>query len=355
MDAQEYDAQNLLDADWKPKEGRFFADFDYKFSNSCIAPSHNAVPASATKGKKIRKSAEKVDINATESDGTDGTIIAPLSSPPAMFSRQFPTKLKDFVIGDRVDAVDQKCMWYSGTVVDVYNIALADIRKYAYKKYPRKPLQPSSPYGASKSGKRSNSVGSNNTSSTGKPVFVTSGPHVRIHFDNFSPIWDEWYDQQDFDDGCILPIYSKSARKIKVLNFQVIQRIVAPFITDEDDFSDDGQTDDGDDDPTKLTLSSASSTALSSRLTTNKKQKNFIADKTVGMPRENYQEADGQTEESSGANLPEGSKKSSKGEFRIEVLDCPLLVQCESYRSTQHLYNLIAEQITRHYTAGTCP
>jgi hypothetical protein len=259
-------------------------------------------------------------------------------------------------------------MWYSATIVDVYDIAMADIRKYGYKKYPRK--VPADLFNNKYS--KSKSKSKYQPHDTSKPVNVTSGYSVRIHFDNFSCVWDEWYDQHDFEYGSIAPIYSKSQRKVKILNFHVIQRVLAPLLLDEDDLSDNEEEEEEmtTNTQSKYSVPSIKNSIASSQKRLPKKSSQSSKDSRTAKSalslnsstHSNQDNGNGDTSRASekvGSNAAasassaqDGSQLTKKTEYRIEILDSPLLIQCESYRSTQHLHNIISEQIVRYYTAG---
>ena len=346
VDDTEYDASQLPSLEWRPLEGKFFSDFDFNYSNSCI----NTTSSHSNSVSKVKKSRKLVAEHGSSS-GTSSTFA---DRESGVFNRTFPAHVKDFSIGDRVDAMDHKCMWYSSTVVDVYDIAMVDIRKYGYKKYPRK--VPADRLNSKYSKSKSKYL----PQDTSKPVYVTSGYSVRIHFDNFSSNWDEWFDQNDFENGCIAPIYSKSQRKVKILNFHVIQRVLAPLIFEEDDLSDNEE-----EDMTNI-QSKYSVPSVKNSLTSNQKplppkksqsSKESRASKSAFSLNSSHSNrdnvVDSRASEREGSNAAGSAQDgSSKTEYRIEVLDSPLLIQCESYRSTQHLYNIISEQIVRYYTAG---
>ena len=351
VDNIEYNASQLQSIDWRPSEGNFFADYDFNYSNSCINSSGLSQNSSTTtKSKKNRKLVAESGNNSVSSS----TVGEGESSS---FRKTFPAHVKDFSIGDRIDAVDHKSMWYSGTIVDVYNIAMVDVRKYGYKKYPRKISMERSSINHSKSKSK------NQPQDTSKPVYVTSGYSVRIHFDYFSSIWDEWYDQQDFENGCIAPIYSKTNRKVKILNFQIVQRIIAPYILEEDDLSEEEE-----EEMTNV-HSKVSMLSVKSSITSGQKlpSKNSLSSKDKSknaksaaplVSSHSYRVNDGSiASERQGTtatgSVHDGSQTSTKTEYRIEILDSPLLIQCESYRTTQHLYNIITEQIVRYYTPGS--
>jgi len=272
-------------------------------------------------------------------------------------------------VGDRVDAADRKSMWYSGTVVDKYKISLSDVRKYSLKKYIRRPTPSSG---------RKETKGNRDYS---KPLFITSGVSIRIHFDTFSYFWDEWFDQQDLDDGFIAPIYTKTQRKVKMMTFYIIQRILAPVIPDEEDESDEEEEEDEEQIASKsfyphlktsnqsITNSVSAATSVTESITSgNSNSKNskdlhlassvslnskkasispkIVSSVTFTEARRFESDTSIKTGSVSGSN-----KNEDKLEYRIEVLETPLVIQCESYRSTQHLYNHITEQVMRYYSA----
>jgi len=165
-----------------------------------------------------------------------------------------------------------------------------------------------------------------------------------------------------------------------MLTFYVIQRVLAPVILEEDDVSDQEEEEDEEQITSKLfhpplktannstansfstatsmsesdshsfaknskVLQLATSASLESKKasTTN----NIASSLTFTEARRFESDASIKTGSISGSN-----KNEDKVEYRIEVLETPLVIQCESYRSTQHFYNHIKEQVMRFYTEG---
>ncbi len=129
---------------------------------------------------------------------------------------------------------------------------------------------------------------------------LAPGTHLRVHFDNFSSIWDEWYDQRDYERGFIFPVYSKAQRKLKIFDLQVVQRRLLP----------------ADDTPPQSPRT--------------------CSDANPPIPASS--EGDDDTSTASGV--------------RLDVFDVPIVVQSESYRSLAHVYKHIVEQMTRFMTPG---
>jgi hypothetical protein len=84
----------------------------------------------------------------------------------------WPGSLEGLVEGSRVDALDYQHQWFVGSVVRVD---------------PRGP----------------------------------TGRRVMVHFDRFSPKWDEWYDEEAFKAGRIAPAYTHTTRRRKLVELEV--------------------------------------------------------------------------------------------------------------------------------------
>lgn len=84
--------------------------------------------------------------------------------------------VNDLRVGMRVDAADHRNQWFTGSIVDI------------------------------------------------KPASDEHKAGVWVHFDHFSSKWDEMYTEQDIKSKRLLPAYSRTSRKIKVLDLQVIHR-----------------------------------------------------------------------------------------------------------------------------------
>lgn len=114
----------------------------------------------------------------------------------------WPERLSDFRVGMRVDAMDMRGQWFAGCVEEVRMFSpLRDDSKSSFFPKARSYDHDASP---------------------------SSNPaeecYVRIHFDNFSPLWDEWISEEDFLKGRISRVYSHSERKIKLLEISVVHR-----------------------------------------------------------------------------------------------------------------------------------
>lgn len=114
-------------------------------------------------------------------------------SDPLVFAKQisrrmWPKSAKDFMIGLRVDAQDQRGNWFSGSVVKVFD-----------------------------------DVADGGDTDTGNKVQIET-KKVSVHFDNFSPKWDETYSIDDFEEGKIKPLFSHATPKTKPTELLVYHR-----------------------------------------------------------------------------------------------------------------------------------
>lgn len=148
-------------------------------------------------------------------------------------SSLFPTKLNEFQLYDRLDALDSKGNWYSGCILEILEVSnpvdflkqfprsksLKGVTSKETKKSPLKNLLNRSSSSSNPAINPSNEQIQRNSPPNPADCFV-----IRVHFDNFSAIWDEFYSQNDLSLGNLAPLYSKSARKPKIFDIQLIQR-----------------------------------------------------------------------------------------------------------------------------------
>lgn len=97
----------------------------------------------------------------------------------------WPTKEEEMKLGLRVDALDQKNSWCTGSVIEIIG---------------------------------------NSPSNGESKESVAASKKVRIHFDNFSTKWDEYYTINDFHDKRVQPLYSHSPARTKPTEFVVHHR-----------------------------------------------------------------------------------------------------------------------------------
>lgn len=138
---------------------------------------------------------------------------------------------------------------------------------------------------------------------------------IRVHFDGYSPVWDEWYDQSDY--ARLAPVYSKSARKLKIFDFQIVQRRLSYYLKDP-------------------------ATAL-----TNCTEDGEDVTDTPAVAAASVSEREG---ENKSRRLNCTSDGCAVG--KIELLSEPWLVQLESYRSIEHGFQHIIEQALRFLSPG---
>jgi ubiquitin C-terminal hydrolase len=277
---------------------KMVCDLDYRYIES------QSKESSSQSSKQQQKEKERIRSSSVEGNSSK-TTGATRSS--------FPKSLGDFQLYDRVDALDHKGQWYSGTVVEAVFFHPPPTTATATASNPpgsassrKKPpvMNPSS----SQKNLIVNNNNNNNSSEENKDKEKEKEYYVRVHFDNFSAYWDEWYDKSDFAKSCLLPIYTKSSRKLKIYDIQIIQRRMI-YTTNTG---------------TGVTGSEKSS---------------------EGTPRNpnnpNTNSATASTEQQQPLEL-----------VKMDMIESPFLVQIESYRSVGHLWTMIAEQIYRYLPTG---
>lgn len=108
----------------------------------------------------------------------------------------WPINISGFKINTRVDAIDHKGAWFAGTVMDSFDITEAMIKKESLVK--------SQSRGSSANGSvslKNREKSDNSSANILTKTKLRPGLHIRVHFDNFSHNWDEWYDQFDLENG----------------------------------------------------------------------------------------------------------------------------------------------------------
>jgi hypothetical protein len=185
-----------------------------------------------------------------------------------------------------------------------------------------------------------------------------------VHFDNYSAQWDEWYRQSDLAKGHLQPIYSKTQRKLRMLDVHIIQRCLfySPNTA-----------------PASAGATGKMGTALSNHATTHGKNspahnKNYSAyGNTSNAQSNNKSGVSAQSNNSTSTRRSPAHSKSGGRHHRsyrdaiseqlsldrIELKEAPYVIQCESYRSIAHLHHQVLEQMLRYLPDGkpcqTCP
>lgn len=198
--------------------------------------------------------------------------------------------------GRRVDALDHRGQWFSGTIADRWRVSTEDLQELTKpgkeKKIKKRNSKGSIDGGLSSPGRLrtysdsreglKDKMGEKDRNRGPKAV----GWHLRIHFDNFSEKWDEWYSKADFEDGRIARVYTNSPRKLKIVDVLVVQRALSLKHDDHHTPAPD-----------------------------------------PGSPDSNQEIS----------NL-----------LNVKIFGYPIILQCESYRSCEHLYRLVCEQSLRY-------
>jgi ubiquitin C-terminal hydrolase len=134
------------------------------------------------------KQAKELEMLVSKYGGVDECRLYDTDTLPiakAISRSIWPTSEEQLKLGLRVDALDQKNNWCTGSVVEIIGKSPAD--------------------GESKED-------------------ITESRKVKIHFDNFSDKWDEYYTIKDFRTKRVQPLYSHSPGKNKPTEFIVHHR-----------------------------------------------------------------------------------------------------------------------------------
>jgi hypothetical protein len=271
FDMHEYDLQHVLHNNSHSVEGPLLADFDHTYDPATYPDAEEGSVAT------------HVRLPATEPSMSDSASRKKLGGPGARQAAQqhqeqqlginarsvdlsfrrakaWPRSLAEFQISDRVDAVDYKGTWYSGSVIDILYLTEKDIKTFSLARYSRdflrkdegKPqphdillggyvaLTVSLLYRAQCVDLHSahSSAAASSSGGGGSKEACTPGLHARIHFDGFKGNWDEWYDQRDFErgeqiSGCFFLVLGAALCKMAtawngtLINIMVLGTVVA--------------------------------------------------------------------------------------------------------------------------------
>jgi len=102
----------------------------------------------------------------------------------------WPKTAKEFKLGLRVDAYDQRNHWFPGSVIEIINETAGDVTN----------------------GEKNDDAAPN--------------IKVRVHFDNFSSKWDEVHSIDSFNNGRVCPLYSHASPRSKPTEFVVHHRSI---------------------------------------------------------------------------------------------------------------------------------
>lgn len=198
FDACEYDSTHVLYNDSHLLEGPLVCDFDYTYDFSTYPKLSGDASLSAMIATYTENNNNITTTSITHSTTSSKTRKA---QPPLLShisttntnhtydnTKAWPSSLEFFQIGDRVDCLDYKGTWYSGSVMDLLDLNEKDIKQYQLMRYSRDFMQQPN-------------YGTNNTTNVSSKVLCSPGLHMRVHFDGFKGNWDEWYDQRDFQCG----------------------------------------------------------------------------------------------------------------------------------------------------------
>jgi hypothetical protein len=265
--------------------------------------------------------------------------------------RRFPKVLTEFQIFDRVDAQDHKGQWFSASIVEIVTVEkpiqkakelLKDkAREKQRAKDKEKELAAERKLAALPSLMKRKSFSTNNTICVDNQQTETSrdpakvnpiksvelngsmsrgvdqhecgrSPDseslitlLRVHFDCYSAVWDEWFTQEDLSR--LAPIYTKTQRKLKIFDLQIVQRRLNYYWKDSMQV---------------VQSESRSSRGLNSA---------SISDSNCNN----------QIQTNAGTSLDQCAIG------KIDLLESPWVVQCESFRSVDHAYQHIVEQSLR--------
>jgi hypothetical protein len=148
FDTHEYDVQHVLHNNSHAVEGPLLADFDHTYdpatypeteegsvaSRVRLPASEPAMSESASRKKLGGPSARQAAQQHQEQQLALNTRSVDLSYQRA---KPWPRSLAEFQISDRVDAVDYKGTWYSGSVIDMMYLTEKDIKTFSLARYSR--------------------------------------------------------------------------------------------------------------------------------------------------------------------------------------------------------------------------
>lgn len=152
-----------------------------------IAGSKNRKQSGVRNGSERRELEKVLKVYGDEKEcrifDTDAYLIA-----KAVSRSLWPRNENELKLGLRVDAIDHRGNWFPGSVIEFVE------------------------------GVKSMNNESNHQPEHGAKI------KVRVHFDNFSSKWDEFYAIDHFRDGKVRPLYSHSSRRVKPTEFIVHHR-----------------------------------------------------------------------------------------------------------------------------------
>ena len=206
---------------------------------------------------------------------------------------KWPLSIEGLVLGRRVDALDHRGQWFAGTIMDRWKVTPDELTQLAVEA-----VNPITQVGVTMKSRRKSKTemslmnSNRNSFSLNREKDRNRGPkaigwHLRIHFDNFSGKWDEWYSAADFEFGKVARVYTYSTRRLKVVDVIVVQR--------------------------QITLRNSTVTPTGS---------------------------------------PASHEASAPKVLNVKVFGYPIVLQCESFRSCEHVHRIIAEQSIRYAQHG---
>lgn len=197
-DELEYTVTHALHNNDPNYEGRLLGDIDYIYDKDTITTNHPLFVQAKAPVNAASATAAGTSANGSLPRKNSVSSLDSAASRTAIKynnSLSWPTTIDQFVVGTRVDALDHKGCWFSGSIVDVFDITEADIKSAGLTKHARDTkgsgTKPPSSAAASNQPPRQRLV---------------PGVHIRVHFDNFSNIWDEWFDQKDYEAGTFIQL-----------------------------------------------------------------------------------------------------------------------------------------------------
>ena len=206
---------------------------------------------------------------------------------------KWPLSIEGLVLGRRVDALDHRGQWFAGTIMDRWKVTPDELSQLATEA-----VNPITQVGVTMKSRRKSKTemslmnSNRNSFSLNREKDRNRGPkavgwHLRIHFDNFSGKWDEWYSAADFEFGKVARVYTYSSRRLKVVDVIVVQR--------------------------QISLRNSTVTPTGSP-----------TPHEPGVPKV----------------------------LNVKIFGYPIVLQCESFRSCEHVHRIIAEQSIRYAQHG---
>lgn len=198
----EYNEKSLFNA-WNLSNlssEHLLTDLDYRYSNTV-----NGSDASVKSSSNSAPSDKSGSAGQNRSQGQKQRS----RSSSYVGLRPFPKNISDFQLFDRVDALDHKGQWYSGSVVEVLSFYTPpparkpNSNPHNLNYFNNNHAHSNYPQSSKKLAKEKELQDQMDAMRVGE-----TETFLRVHFDNFSQIWDEWYDINEFNKSKLFLLFS---------------------------------------------------------------------------------------------------------------------------------------------------